>query len=193
MSETMIKVTNRDSGNVGYLIPDSGVHRSFAPGETKTVPLEELKQLQWVPGGDYMLKNLLIVNNKDALSALNMEVEPEYFYTEVEIKKLLNEGSLDQLKDALDYAPDGAIELIKKIAVDTQLPDMRKRKIISEATGFNIDNAINVNNILNSEDDSEIAEDTSSKSARRAAPIITEQEPLVTKPASKYKVVTTYK
>jgi hypothetical protein len=193
MSETMIKVTNRDSGNVGYLIPDSGVHRSFAPGETKTVPLEELKQLQWVPGGDYMLKNLLIVNNKDALSALNMEVEPEYFYTEVEIKKLLNEGSLDQLKDALDYAPDGAIELIKKIAVDTQLPDMRKRKIISEATGFNIDNAINVNNVLNSEDDSETAEDTSSKSARRAAPIITEQEPLVTKPASKYKVVTTYK
>ena len=69
MSETMIKVTNRDSGNVGYLIPDSGVHRSFAPGETKVVPLEELKQLQWVPGGDYMLKNLLIVNNKDALSA----------------------------------------------------------------------------------------------------------------------------
>ena len=193
MSETMIKVTNRDSGNVGYLIPDSGVHRSFAPGETKTVPLEELKQLQWVPGGDYMLKNLLIVNNKDALSALNMEVEPEYFYTEVEIKKLLNEGSLDQLKDALDYAPDGAIELIKKIAVDTQLPDMRKRKIISEATGFNIDNAINVNNVLNSEDDSETAEDTSSKSTRRAAPIVTEQEPLVTKPASKYKVVTTYK
>ena len=123
-----------------------------------------------------------------------MEVEPEYFYTEVEIKKLLNEGSLDQLKDALDYAPDGAIELIKKIAVETQLPDMRKRKIISEATGFNIDNAINVNNVLNSEDDSEtVEEDTSSKSARRAAPIITEQEPLVTKPASKYKVVTTYK
>lgn len=186
MEEKLIEVSNRDSGNVGYKIPETGIYRSFAPKETKKIALSELKQLQWVPGGEYLLKHLLIINDRDALSVLNMEVEPEYFYTEDDIKKLLSpEGSLDQLKDALEFAPDGAIELIKKIAVDTQLPDTRKRKIITEATGFNIDNAINVNNILNTEEET-VEENTTEtrKGQRRAAPIVENTT------TSKYKVVT---
>lgn len=184
-----VNVTNRDSGHVGYKIPERGIHRAFAAGETKQIPLDELQQLQWVPGGEYILKHLLIVNDRDALSALNMEVEPEYFYTEEDIKKLLSpEGTLDQLRDFLDYSPEGGKELIKKLAVEMELPDTRKRKIISEATGFNIDNAINVNAILNVEDN-QTEEAESNKGQRRAAPIKEDAAP-ARRTTPQYKVVT---
>jgi hypothetical protein len=191
MSDTkLITVTNRDSGHVGYTISERGIHRTFAARETKQIPLEELKQLQWVPGGEYILKHLLIVNDRDALSALNMEVEPEYFYTEDDIKKILSpEGTLDQLRDFLDYSPEGGKELIKKLAVEMELPDTRKRKIISEATGFSIDNAINVNAILNAEDAQSEEEEKLARGQRRATPIKESAAP-TRRTTPQYKVVT---
>ena len=49
---TIIKVTNRDNGSVGYTIPDMGnLHRSFQSGETKEITMEELRKLSYLPGG----------------------------------------------------------------------------------------------------------------------------------------------
>lgn len=172
MENNLISVRNRDAGVVGYMIPDRNIWRSFAPGETKKIPLEELQSLQYVPGGEFTLRNLLMINNKDALSMLNIETEPEYFYTEKEIKELLVTGTLDQLKDCLDFAPEGVIELIKKIAVEIQLPDIRKRDAITAKTGFSISNAITVNQIMDAED--EVKEEP--KAVRRTAPIATGED-----------------
>ena len=187
--EKMVKVSNRDSGMIGYEIPESGIKREFAVGETKNIPIEELRQLQYVPGGDFILKELLIVHDQDVLNEiLNIQTEPEYFYTEAEIKELLNKGTLDQLADALDFAPDGVIELIKQIAVETEVPDVNKRKLISEKTGFNIDNAINVNHIMDAED-AKPAERVDSKQ-RRTSPIETkETTPQRRTEVPKYNVV----
>lgn len=183
-----VKVTNRSQGYTGYQIPDSNVTRIFTPGESKNLPLEELQQLQWVAGGEYVLRNALIINDRDALSALNMEdVEPEYFYTEEDIRKLLDSGSLDQLEDALNFAPAGVIELIQKIAVETEVPDIRKRNMISEKTGFNINNAINVNHVMS--DETEKKDEGPTK--RKAAPINQTEEPApAEKPVRKYNFVT---
>ena len=167
MSEQLINVTNRDNGYVGYGIPDTGVRRKFAPGETKQIPLDELKALQYVPGGDSLLKNLLVINNASALTALNMEVEPEYYYSIEDVEKLLFEGTLDQLEDALNFAPEGVINLIKDIAVKKEIPDIRKRDLITKKTGFSINNAINVNHIMNEES----AEEEDNTPKRKAAPI----------------------
>lgn len=172
MESKLIEVRNRDAGSVGYSIPDRGIWRSFAPGETKKIQLEELQALQYVPGGEFTLKNLLMINNKDALSALNIATEPEYFYTEKEVKELLTTGTLDQLKDCLDFAPEGVIDLIKKIAVDIKLPDTLKREVIEKKTGFSINNAIMVNQVMNAED--EVKEEP--KTARRTAPIAAGEE-----------------
>ena len=183
-----VNVTNRDSGYVGYTIPERGINRSFAAGETKQIPLDELQQLQWVPGGEYILKHLLIVNDKDALSALNMEVEPEYFYTEEDIKKLLLEGSLDQLDDALKFGKkhEGVIEIIKKLAVDLEIPDTRKRKLITQMTGFNIDSAINIIHAISdeNEDETDVAKTEEKSSQRKATPVNAGRK------APVYKVVT---
>lgn len=187
--QVMVNVTNRDDGQVGYTLPDKNLHRTFAVGETKKISLEELQQLSYVPGGEYILKHCLIVNNKDALSALNIEVEPEYFYTETEIKKLLAEGTLDELEDCLNFAPQGVLDLIKKKAVEDELPDTRKRKLISEKLGFSIDNAININHIMNEEEESNKKAETEQK-VRKATSMKAESTvPQRKTAAPKYKVV----
>lgn len=165
--KTLVSVRNRNNGFTGYSIPDKGIWRNFAPGEVKKISLEELQQLQYQPGGDYTLENLLVIEDKEALEKLNMTVEPEYNYTEADIKNLLLNGSLDQLKDFLDFAPDGAIEIAKEIAVNEEIPDVRKRDAISEATGFNINNAINVNHAMAEDDEPKQEQPTKT---RRVAP-----------------------
>ena len=166
--KTVITVSNRDNGSVGYTIPDLGnLHRTFQPGESKEVTMGELRKLSYLPGGLNILKNLLIIDNKEAVEELVGEVEPEYYYTEEDIKKLITEGTLEQFEDCLDFAPRGTINLLKKLSVDMKLNDMAKRKALLTATGFNVTNAINANEASVEED----SDETETKSKRRAASI----------------------
>ena len=149
----IVAVRNRNNGTTGYVLPDSGVRRSFAPGETKKISVEELQSLQYAPGGDYILRHLLVIEDQAALDFLDMKVEPEYFYDEKKIKEMLLNAEMDAFLDFLDYAPEGAIEIAKEIAVKEQIPDVRKRKALSKKTGFNIDNAIMVNEVMDAKDE----------------------------------------
>ena len=169
-----VTVTNRHSGTVGYIIPETGTRRVFARGESKKISYEELERLSWIEGGEYILQNYLMINDNETLDSLNMgNQEPEYFYTEADVKKLLLEGTLDQLEDALNFAPEGVLKLIQDIAVAIELPDTRKRKMISEKLGFSIDNAISVNAIMAEE----IEEDAGAGKVERKAKPITETAP----------------
>ena len=150
----LVNVRNRNNGETVYMIPELHIERDFAPGESKKISLGELKALQWVPGGTYTLDNLLIVESQEALDELNMNVEPEYFYTENKIRELLTGmDNMDSFLDFLDFATEGAIEIAKDIAVKERIPDSRKREALSNKTGFNIDSAINVNRMMEEEED----------------------------------------
>ena len=89
-----------------------------------------------------LINNYLLINDIEAVSKLDIPAEPEYFYGEKEVKKLLLEGSIDELLDALDFAPNGVIELIKAFAVSLPLNDVSKRDAILKKTGFNVTQAI---------------------------------------------------
>ena len=179
-----VKVTNRNNGYTGYTLT-SGVKRLFNIGETKQISIDELRELSQIDGGEYMLRNYLIVDDKSALEFLNITPEPEYYYTEKEIKVLLEEGSLDQLEDALNFAPQGVLDLIKDISIKIELPDTRKRKMIFDKTGFSVDNAITVNKIVNADvEEAPVQEEVK----RKAAPISQQSEP---DRKSKYTVVST--
>ena len=169
--DTLIKVKNRDSGTVGYTIPELGnLHRSFSKGETKEITMDELRKLSYISGGKILLQNYLIVQNQDALKELlSDDVEPEYYYGEEEIKKLLLTGSNDQLLDCLEFAPEGVIGLVKDLAVSLKINDISKRNIILEKTGFNVTNAI----AINEETIEDEGEET--KSSRRSAPVTVEK------------------
>ena len=151
---TRIKVRNRSAANVGYSIPDLGnLHRSFTANEVKEVSFEELQKLTYQPGGSYILQHYLVIENAEAREEILGAVELEYDYTEKEVKDLLLYGSMDALLDCLDFAPIGVIDLVKKLAVDLELADTRKRRAIHKATGFNIDNAIKINEESKTTDD----------------------------------------
>ena len=145
-NNVMIKVTNRDNGHVGYTIPDLGnLTRTFTANETKEISMEELRKLSYIPGGRTILKDYLVLDNQEAIEELLNSVEPEYYYTEADVKNLLVNGSLDALKDCLDYAPMGTIDLVKKVAVELPLNDISKRKAILDMTGFSVDSAVMIN------------------------------------------------
>lgn len=184
---TLVKVTNRDNGSVGYSIPDLGnLQRRFEAGETKEVTAEELRKLSYTIGGKVILDEYLLIHNKELVAELLGEVEPEYYFEENDVKELLETGSLDALKDCLDFAPEGTIELVKKVAVDTELNDIKKREAIQASTGFNVSSAIEVNKETSEEKTEETkvrrtattAVEPTSTGRRTAAPT-----------ASKYKII----
>lgn len=163
---TKIKVRNRSTGSVGYRIPDMGnLSRKFAAREAKEITFDELQKVSFIPGGSYLLQHYLVIENLEARNEILGQVELEYDYNEEDIKNLLLNGSLDQLLDCLDFAPQGVIELIQKFAVSLEINDIRKRQAILKSTGFNVDKAIQIN----FETNEEVAEEAST-SRRVAAP-----------------------
>ena len=143
----MVKVINKFNGTVGYDVPEMGVHRNFYPHESKEINFEELERLSFVPGGDVILKEYLEIADEDVVMALfNEKSEPEYHYSEEDVKKLLTTGSLDQFLDCLDFAPNVVKDIIKDLAVELPLNDMAKRQAIQDKLGFDVTKAIEIKN-----------------------------------------------
>lgn len=184
----IIVVTNRDNGTVGYTIPELGITRRFEIGETKknSITWNELEQLSYIPGGEYILKNCLVIEDEEAVKELFGGVEPEYFYTEADIKRLMTTGTLDEFLDCLDFAPVGVQELIKTMAVELPLNDVEKRDAILEKLNFNVTRAIEIKNTKFDGEDAS----TETKTQRRVAvkPEVKEESGRRTA-APKYKVV----
>ena len=160
----MIKVVNRNNGPVGYQLPELRVDRQFSVRAEKEVPFGELFELSQTPGGMAMLEKYLIIRDEEARKEILPDVEPEYFYTEEDIKRILTEASFDEFLDCLDFAPWGVIEIMEDLAVSLPVYDMRKREAIQKKTGLDITNAIEN---WNRKAEDEIEEEDNSKPKRR--------------------------
>lgn len=87
---TKIKVKSRASGIVVYRIPDMGnLRREFQSREEKILTFEELRKLSYTPGGVDLIRDYLIIRDKEALEELNLNFEPEYWYESDEVVNLL--------------------------------------------------------------------------------------------------------
>ena len=150
-----VRVENRSRAVVGFKIPDTKIPKRFVAGEVKEITMGELRQAVQVPGTRLTILNNLIIHDKSAVEELLPEAEPEYFYTVKDVDFLLEQGTLDQLKDALDFAPEGVVSLIKERAVKNELNDVKKREAILEATNFNVTGAIEINHLAQVDDRSE--------------------------------------
>ena len=142
MSKTTCLVKNRGASHVSYRIPEEGIRRSFAPGETKEISYQELEKLTFQPGGMMILTNYLQIIEQEALNTFGIHTEPEYHMSETDVANLIKTGTLDAFLDALDFAPVSVVELIKKLSIDIPLMDMNKRKALKEKTGFDVDAAL---------------------------------------------------
>lgn len=186
----IVRVTNRDNGHVGYRIPDmNNLIRDFSANETKNITVEELKKLAYISGGPTLIRDYLVIEDPEVVEEILGDVEPEYYYNEEDVKKLLLNGSLDELKDCIEFAPKGTVDLVKQLAVELPINDITKRKAILDMTGFNVDAAIMINEETKDEmEDTQkvrrvnepVKEEVKSTGRRAAAPTVSE---------SKYKIL----
>ena len=186
----IVRVTNRDNGHVGYRIPDmNNLVRDFSANETKNITVEELKKLAYISGGPTLIRDYLVIEDPEVVEEILGDVEPEYYYDEEDVKKLLLNGSLDELKDCIEFAPKGTVDLVKQLAVELPINDITKRKAILDMTGFNVDAAIMINEETKDEMETAqkvrrvnepVKEEVKSTGRRAAAPTVSE---------SKYKIL----
>lgn len=166
--ETIVNVTNRSNGSVVYRIPEMNVRREFNRQETKRVPYKELEAVAAQAGGRELLYSCLLIENADALhEALNIQEEPEYWLTEGKIPEWINSCSLDEFKDALEFAPTGVKDLIKRYSVTVPLNASDKREAIKDILKFDVSKAIE-NNAYDKEEETAPQEQKGSK--RRSQP-----------------------
>ena len=165
---TLITVINRDSGVVGYTIPDmNNFHRDFYPNESKQITFEQLEKLSFTPGGAMILKDFLEITNKEAANLLLHESpQPEYFYSKQDVKRIMQSGSLDEFLDCLDFAPEVIKSMIKELAVSMPLNDVAKRDAIKEKLGYDVSRAIEIKN-TKYDGDTDISDNKAKTNGRR--------------------------
>lgn len=145
---------------------------------------ESIRNIAYNPGGRFILENRLIINDSELIKKLELNLELEDTYTPEDIKELLISGSKDQLEDALNFGNDGTKELIKDTAINLEINDLEKRKVIQDYTHIDINKAIdNKNEDL--ETNSIQSTTTTITKQRKAQPFKTIKE----KEAPHYKIV----
>ena len=187
--ETIIKVINRSTGGVGYEIPELNVRRQFTVRESKEIPFGELEALSFIPGGLPILKNYLVIKNEEAVKELGLNVQPEYYYTEDDVKNILVNGTQDEFLDCLDFAPEGVLEMIKTLSVSLPLNDMSKREAILKKLDFDVTRAIEIQNTKYDGEEEE-SEEKEAPVRRAATSSNATSEPARRVSPPKYKVVT---
>lgn len=136
-----MKIKNRSAHRVSYSIPN-GARRIFNAGESMEITVDELTQLIYQPGGRELIDRYLLIP-AEGREALDIgEVQPEYDYTEEQIKNIMLKGSLDEFLDMLDFAPEGVITLIQDYSISLPLADMNKMEAFKNKFGYDIQKAI---------------------------------------------------
>ncbi|MBR4983909.1 MAG: hypothetical protein IKY94_15290 [Lachnospiraceae bacterium] len=187
--DSKIKVTNRSNGTVILKVQDRHFRAELNPKETRVLNYGDILDVAAQPGGRNLIYNFLLIQDAEALrQGLNVKEEPEYWLTEEKIPSWMNTCSLDEFKDALQFAPQGVLDLIKKYAVSQPLNDMAKRIAIKDALQFDVTLAI-TNNEKSGEDEA-----ANAPSARRRSASVSYEVPgeeaASTEPAPKYKRTT---
>lgn len=175
-----VSVRSRTEGSVAYKLDSLRVARSWPKsGSVLQISIDELKELMVCPGGEYILRNLVIIEDEAArIEILGAEVQPEYNYTEDEIKYLLYEAEDNALLDCLDYAPVGVLELIKEFSLEKMPNTTAKIKAINQKLNINLNKIIEM-----MRDDADEINNQPAINGRRTAPVTLPEK------KEKYKVV----
>ena len=189
MTDKKFTVINRSASIVHYSVPELGIKsRDFQPGESKQISYAELQGLSYMPGGRELIRDYLLIKDESAKNDLVGTTEPEYNMTSAEVVQLIQHGSLDEWLDALDFAPEGVIDLIKTLSVELPLTDTRKMDAFKEKKNVDIGRMIQAKKEIEAE---EAAENDKPKSApqRRTQKATTTTNTARRTTGQKYKVV----
>lgn len=144
---TQVKVRNMVDYNVGYKIEEDNIRRQFSPHEVKTVTAGELRKLDYTRGGHVLLTSYLAVQNKSLAQEFGVDEDSyanEYNWDAAKVDQVLLNEPVEVLQDAMDFAPEGILQLIKDRAIALRLDSMDKRKVISDAMKIDLNGMIDL-------------------------------------------------
>lgn len=127
-----MKVTNRSDGNIVYSLPELNIRRLFSVGETKEIPNKELEALFQAAGGMELIKDYLLLEDKNWVKSHWQDVPVEYFWKDEEISNCLLHDSQELFQETLDYAPTGVLDIMKKLSWQLPISDLNKIHAILE-------------------------------------------------------------
>ena len=100
---------------------------------------QELRILNFTTGGAVLIRDFLNIGNQELRQEFGLDPDQiEYDWTQADVDRVLTTGSMEELEDALDFAPEGIVDMIKSRAVALRIPDMNKRNAIYKKTGADI-------------------------------------------------------
>jgi len=161
-----VQIKNRSNNICVLEVPDMNLSRTFQPRGVQDIDLKDLEQfMRYEPSLKIILNYFIILNKEFAQNLLpTIATEPEYWMEDEDIIKLLKEGSTEELLDFFDFAPLGAIDILKTYSVALPVTDLSKIEIIKEKTGLNILRAIELEKELIEEEN---VEDSISQGRKR--------------------------
>lgn len=129
----MSRVTNLSNNRVLYVLPELNITREFQGAtareqDTKTISFHELYTLKNSPGGEQLIWDNLQIKDNAVRQALGLPSDPEFSYSIDDIRKLVVEGSEDEILDALEFGPYFIATQIKNYLV-TEEPKIDYGKI----------------------------------------------------------------
>jgi hypothetical protein len=166
-----VKVWSTSIGDVAYQLTDPLVHRTWKPGELKIIRFDELYKLSNHPGGMPLLVNHLQIRDAEVRKALNLPMEPEYFYTEEDARRLVNQGTEEEILDALEFGPRSLAGMIRYYAI-LDIDSIEKMKFFNSLFHMNIQQVRD--NLKETED--EVTQTTESKRRVKATPEAVEEQ-----------------
>lgn len=152
--DTIVKVKNMADYRVGYTMKEENIRRIFEDGEIKQITAGELRKLNYKRGGHTMLTDYLCVMNKDLANEFGIDddsFENEYNWDVARVDSVLKNEPLAVLQDALDFAPQGIIDLIKDRAIELKIDSMDKRQAISDALSIDLNGMIEIQKMKETE------------------------------------------
>lgn len=143
-----VRVTNVARRKVNYVLPElNGTTRNFAPApvsgkpEAKVITFHELYLLHNSPGGAKLIYENLQIKDNDVRIALDLPTDPEFDYSIEDIKKLMVEGTKEQILDALDFGPFYIAQWMKSTLVTEAVKiDYDKIKFFESLFRMKLDN-----------------------------------------------------
>lgn len=153
--DTLVTIENMVGHDVSYIVSSLGVRRKLMPGVPFQVTAKELRALYGEPGGEVMIRSFIRVKNEQLQREFGIPADQvEYNWTVKDVDDVLLNKEEDYLLDALDFAPEGIVDLILQRAIELELPNMNKRKAIMNKTGVNITKSIENRHVYDSENTS---------------------------------------
>lgn len=156
---TKVKIVSQVNGNVGIYLPNLKFQRNLQTrGQFVMMDAETLEEAMFDPGFKNMVDTgIIYIDNLEAAKHLGLEdedaKEPTRYkrYTEVELKKLVDSASADELREALEAMPKEQQRELGDWAITLRMRDVKKIKILKEYLNLDVDKGIYLDSLSREE------------------------------------------